>query len=122
MLRISSFASSATKAYSSKKSPPSYPGQSGLALEGFGDFVLASNAGPGQIRANLAEQLDLYDQLPAELKCLIDQAPREQDVREVWQVWKIYGAKAAGLIEAEWTRQFPGWKVEPANLKKRRAK
>lgn len=58
-----------------------------------------------------ARQLALYDALPREFRLLVDSAPIEQDVAEVWVVIEQRGAGAAWeAIASLWENTFPGWR------------
>jgi hypothetical protein len=62
------------------------------------------------VRADRAEQLDLYDSLPRRWRRLVDSLPVPQDVREVNQVLEKFGDEAGfDLIVGVYKMQYPGW-------------
>lgn len=72
------------------------------------------NAADGQAyEVNREEQLALLDQLPHDLRRLVQSAPVPEDVRNFVRIYQLYGeVKAKELIIATFSRLYPGWEPQ----------
>lgn len=75
-----------------------------------------TSAGPGQIAlADVAQQFEIWEQLPLALREVIEQAPVSMDLREVLAVAQLYGQHSARqLILEVLTESYPGWAFRPS--------
>lgn len=81
-----------------------------------------TNASGEIVTVDLEEQLRLLEELPSELRTLVQQAPVQVDLRVIHAIWLRFGAQAHGQIEEVFDQEFPSWRVPILEKKKRRGK
>ncbi len=62
------------------------------------------------VSVSLQQQMELYDALPLAFRILVDSAPIEQNVEQVYAVIHAHGEAAYDLICSLWEQNFPGWR------------